>query len=157
MPPSTPESKDPPAPLVMDLPGWRDPLDVLPVFSDQPGVALLHSAGPAEAGPEICSWSLLGAGLSWGLCLLGAGPAAVVLAAILLIHAVVFPWVRLRTNPVPISGRSPRSSLQRQFRSWLLLVVTGIPVASWWGLMMAEQYGWHFHHGWWTGLRAKRR
>ncbi len=100
----------------------------------------------------MVSWSLLGAGLSWGLCLLGSGPLAIILAGILLVHAVVFPWVRLRTTVIPISGRGPRASFQRQFRSWLLLVVTGIPVASWWGLMMSEQYGWSFQQSWWTGL-----
>lgn len=100
----------------------------------------------------IVSWSLLGAGLSWGLCLLGAGPAAVILALILLVHTIVFPWVRLRTSTVPVSGRSPRTSLRRQVRSWLLLVITGIPVASWWGLMMSDLYGPYFHASWWTGL-----
>lgn len=100
----------------------------------------------------IVSWSLLGGGLSWGLCMLATGPLAIILAGILLIHAVVFPWIRQRTTAVPISGRSPRASFQRQLRSWLLLVITGVPVASWWSLMMSEQYGWSFQQSWWTGL-----
>lgn len=98
------------------------------------------------------SWSLLGAGVAWGFCLLAAGPLAIVLAVILLIHAIAFPWVRLRTTEAPLAGRSHRNQPGRQFRSWVLLLVTGIPFASWWLLMMSEHYGWYFQYGWWTGL-----
>jgi aminodeoxychorismate synthase component I len=46
-------------PVVRELPGWRDPLDVLPLFAGDRAAALLLSAGPPEAPPDIARFSFL--------------------------------------------------------------------------------------------------
>ena len=45
--------------MLIALPGWREPLDILPMFADWPMPALLLSAGPAQADPAISRWSIL--------------------------------------------------------------------------------------------------
>ena len=44
---------------VESLPGWRPPLEVLPIFGDDPMVALLLSASAGRDDPEISRWSIL--------------------------------------------------------------------------------------------------
>ncbi|MGH9870505.1 MAG: hypothetical protein ACREAA_20405, partial [Candidatus Polarisedimenticolia bacterium] len=48
-------------PFVLDLDGWRDPLDVLPLFAAGRAPALLLSAGPEGAGEDIARYSFLSA------------------------------------------------------------------------------------------------
>jgi len=48
-------------PVVVDLPSWRDPHDILGLFAAEPMPALLHSAGPPGAGHDIGRWSFLSA------------------------------------------------------------------------------------------------
>ncbi len=46
-------------PLLIPMPGWSEPLEVLPAFSRDPMPVLLYSGGPASAGPDINRWSIL--------------------------------------------------------------------------------------------------
>ncbi len=50
------------APVLTPLPGWRDPLDVLPAFASDPMPVLLYGAGTPAAPPGVSRWSLLCAG-----------------------------------------------------------------------------------------------
>jgi len=48
-------------PCVVELEGWRDPLDVLPLFAADRTPALLLSAGPEGAGEDLARYSFLSA------------------------------------------------------------------------------------------------
>lgn len=48
--------------MLIPLPGWREPLDLLPLFAREPMSALLQSTGPAGADPDLSRWSILCAG-----------------------------------------------------------------------------------------------
>ena len=45
--------------MLIPLPGWREPLDILPIFAGEPMTALLLSAGPAGAHGDLSRWSIL--------------------------------------------------------------------------------------------------
>jgi para-aminobenzoate synthetase component 1 len=113
-------------PLVSDLPGWREPLEVLPFFADDTAPVLLLSAGPPDAPQDIARFSFLASG-PFGFVRWDAGDASdpfVLLERALAPHACapVPPWpfatgaigwlgydVRLAVEPVlrPAARRSP--------------------------------------------------
>ena len=45
--------------MLIPLPGWREPLEILPLFAGEPMPALLQTTGPVGADPEISRWSIL--------------------------------------------------------------------------------------------------
>lgn len=45
--------------MLIPLPGWREPLEILPLFAGEPMPALLQTTGPVGADPDISRWSIL--------------------------------------------------------------------------------------------------
>jgi para-aminobenzoate synthetase component 1 len=90
-----------PRPLVTTLPGWRDPLDVLPLFARDRAPALLLSAGPAGADPDLARFSFLCADpfaiVRWDAWCDEADP-------FVLLESTLAPHARAGADPWPFAG-----------------------------------------------------
>jgi hypothetical protein len=94
---------------------------------------------------------LLFGGIALGLCLLAGGPVAVVVSAILLIHAASWRFGGWRRRPSPSTFEIVPRGRRTAFRSVLILTATGFAVGGWRCLLMGSRYGIDF---WMTWLGA---
>jgi len=94
------------------------------------------------------SLRLLFGGISLGLCLLSGGPVAVVVSAMLLIHAAWWRFGGWRRQPSVSTFELVPRGRRTAVRSVLILTATGFAVGGWRCLLMGSRYGIDFWVTW---------
>lgn len=97
------------------------------------------------------SLSLLFAGVALGLCLLAAGPLALVVLLTLLLHALLVIRDTGLFTPPATRGRARRTVGRTALKSLAVLALTAFSVGGWWELMMGARFSRQFWWVWLTG------
>lgn len=100
---------------------------------------------------QWASLSLLVAGVALGLCLLAAGPLALLVLLTLLLHVLLVIRDTGLTSPEAARGRVRRSAGRTALKSLAVLALTAFAVGGWWELMMAAHFPGQFWWVWLTG------
>lgn len=100
---------------------------------------------------RLFSMPLVGAGVSWGLCLLAGGPVALVLLAVLLIYVLAVARDskphKKQNGTRSRKGWKGRPALQ----SLGIMTAIGLVGGGWWGIWLTFRHGAPFVKAWFSG------